>query len=121
MVAAVRVFVAFAAVALFVAGVRADDTPKPTGAIGVDVAKQPTGNGLAIQRVLAGSPAEKAGLKNGDVVMKLDGKEVTDIQTFTQEVGAHKPGDMITITVHRDDKDEDVKVTVGKPTPRDQK
>ncbi len=120
MLAAVRVFVAFAAVALFAVGVRADDTPKPTGSIGAEVAKPSAGNGLAVQRVLAGSPAEKAGVKNGDVVMKLDGKEVTDLQTFIQEVGAHKPGDMITLTVHRDGKDEDIKVTVGKPMQRDQ-
>jgi S1-C subfamily serine protease len=117
MVATLRLLVAFAAVALFTAGVRADDTPKPTGSIGVQLAASPTGKGLAIQKVLPGSPAEKAGVKNGDSVMKLDGKEVTDLQTFIQEVGAHKPGDMITLTVNRDGKDEDIKVTVGKPAP----
>jgi S1-C subfamily serine protease len=115
MVAAFRLLAPFAAVILIAAGVRADDTPKPTGSIGIQVGQSAEGKGLSIQKVLPGSPAEKAGLKNGDVVMKMDGKEVTDLMSFIQDVGARKPGDMLTLTVHRDGKDEDIKVTVGKP------
>src|ERR1700685_713760 len=103
MIAAVRLLAPLAAVILIASGVRADDPPKPNGSIGIRVAKDET-KGINIQEVIAGSPAEKAGLKTGDVVLKLDGKEVGDLTDFIKDVTSHKPDDKITLTIQREGK-----------------
>ncbi len=60
--------------------------------------------GLRVTGVASGSPAEKAGMKAGDIVVQLAGKEVTDINTYAGALYAQKPGDTITIVVLRDGK-----------------
>jgi hypothetical protein len=57
--------------------------------------------GLRVQGVTPGSPADKGGLKAGDVVVELDGTPVTDLYTYTDALYAHKPGDTVRIVVLR--------------------
>ena len=57
--------------------------------------------GLRLTGVRAGSPADSAGLKTGDIVVELAGKRVTDLQTYSDALYANKPGDEITIVVVR--------------------
>lgn len=57
--------------------------------------------GLRLTGVRAGSPADSAGLKSGDVVVELAGKPVTDLQSYSDALYANKPGDEITIVVVR--------------------
>jgi S1-C subfamily serine protease len=59
------------------------------------------------------SPAEKAGLKEGDVIVKIRDKaikEFSDIQDVMQKT---KPGDKLSVTVKRDDKEKTFTVTLG--------
>ena len=60
--------------------------------------------GLRVTGIASGSPAEKAGMKAGDIVVELAGKEVTDINTYAAALYAKKPGDTITVVVLRDGK-----------------
>src|SRR6185436_15017369 len=58
--------------------------------------------GLRLTGVRAGSPADSAGLKAGDVVVELGGKAVTDLQSYSDALYANKPGDEIDVVVVRD-------------------
>ena len=57
--------------------------------------------GLRLTGVRAGSPADSAGLKAGDIVVSLDGKTVTDLQTYSDALYARQPGDVVPIVVLR--------------------
>jgi WD40 repeat protein len=60
------------------------------------------------------SPAEKAGLKAGDVVLKLDGQKVSDSDDFISQVARKKPGETVKLEVRRDKEVMTIKVTLGK-------
>jgi hypothetical protein len=57
--------------------------------------------GMRLQGVTPGSPADRAGLKAGDVVVEMDGKAVTDLYSYTDALYAHKPGDVVPMVVLR--------------------
>ena len=69
--------------------------------------------GLKLTGVRAGSPADSAGIKAGDVVVELDGKPVTDLQTYSDALYAHQPGDVIDVVVVRDGQRVALKVKLG--------
>ena len=60
------------------------------------------GPGVKVGGVVPGSPAEKAGLKTGDVVLKLDGKEVANLRDFSEKLKGMNPGQEVTVTLSRD-------------------
>jgi serine protease Do len=62
--------------------------------------------------IIAGSPAEKAGLKVKDIITKVDGVALDDTHSLTSLLGSHVVGDTVTLTVHRDGKEETIKVTL---------
>jgi putative serine protease PepD len=70
-------------------------------------------SGAQITTVVGGSPAEKAGLKAGDVITSIDGNAITSADDLTSQVGAHKPSDTITVTVTRNGSSKDIQVTLG--------
>lgn len=57
--------------------------------------------GLRITGVREGSPAERAGLQAGDVIVEFDGKPVTDIYAYTYALRDKKPGDAVKVVVER--------------------
>jgi hypothetical protein len=57
--------------------------------------------GMKISGTRAGSAAEKAGLKGGDVIIKFGKKEIKNIYDFTAVLGEYKPGDEVVIVVKR--------------------
>jgi len=69
--------------------------------------------GVKLDGVTEGSPAEKAGLKGGDVLVKFDNKEIADIEDFMEALSTHKPGDNVDVVVQRDGSDVTLKVTLG--------
>ncbi|MBI2520053.1 MAG: DegQ family serine endoprotease [Bdellovibrio sp.] len=70
--------------------------------------------GILVSDVTASSPADKAGLKRGDVIISLDGKPVIDVGTFRNAVSQMKPGDSKEIVVIRNGREEKIKVKIGK-------
>lgn len=70
--------------------------------------------GAAVRNVMTDSPAEKAGLKVGDVIVTVGDKQIDRPQTLADAVGSYKPGDTVTLTVKRevDGKTNTVDLTV---------
>ena len=73
----------------------------------------PDTNGALIGTVEKGSPAEKAGLKSGDVIRKIDGVAMNDSTDVTSRIGNSAPGTKIAMEVWRDGKPVGVTATVG--------
>ena len=103
------------------------DYPYLVSALGLS-----TNNGLMIVDFIENSPAAKAGLHGytrvvrlgfqnwpigGDVILQFQGKPVTTVQDFLNEVDRYKSGDKITLTVLRNDRRVDVPLTL-EDTPR---
>jgi S1-C subfamily serine protease len=70
--------------------------------------------GVKFADVTGGSPAAKAGLKGGDVMVEFDGKPIGNLYDFTYALRAKKPGDEVKVKVMRDGKPLEVTVTLGK-------
>lgn len=68
--------------------------------------------GVLVAGVAPGSPAQKAGLRRGDIIQRVDGVEVDSSQTVQKQVRTHKPGDDVDLLVLRNDKLEPVTVKV---------
>jgi len=71
------------------------------------------GNGALIDQVNAGSPAEKAGLKRGDIVLGMNGESITGSGQLTARIANTPPGTTIHLKVFRDGKTFDVPVTLA--------
>jgi len=80
----------------------------------------PKGRGTVVARTEAGQPADKAGLKQGDVIVKVDGKDVTPDQTLSYLVANVKPGTSIPLELYRDGKPMKLTITVGTRPPEEQ-
>lgn len=70
--------------------------------------------GLRLQGVTPDSPADRAGLKAGDVVVEFDGKPVTDLYTYTDALYARAPGDTVAVVVVRGATRVAARVTLGR-------
>jgi serine protease Do len=81
-----------------------------------DLARQfglPNNKGALVSQVNKDSPAEKAGLKPGDVILRYQGKDVDDTRQLRTLVAATAPGSKVEVVVARDGKERALKVTVG--------
>jgi S1-C subfamily serine protease len=73
------------------------------------------GGGVLIVKVERGGPADKAGLKPGDLILEIDGKPVASVDDVSVALADHKPGDRVAVKVrHQDGRTETVEVTAGK-------
>ncbi len=70
-------------------------------------------DGALISDISPGSPAEKAGLKRGDVVVEFDGEPIKEFTSLSKLVGMKAPGTSSKITVLRDGKRKDISVVLG--------
>jgi M6 family metalloprotease-like protein len=80
--------------------------------IGVRLGDVKEGGGAAVARVLPGSPADKAGLKEGEVILRVDGKPLTDQAQFSDALLEKRPDDTIVLTLRWERKEVDLKVKV---------
>jgi hypothetical protein len=67
-------------------------------------------NGVRFSDVRAGSPAEKAGLKGGDILIEFDGKPVKNLYDYTYALRSKQPGDEVLVKFLRDGKTIEAKV-----------
>jgi serine protease Do len=71
-------------------------------------------DGIVVTQVIEGSPAEKAGLKQGDVIIRIDGKKVGKLGTFRNRIALTPPGTKVELTVVRNGKNKNLDVVIGK-------
>lgn len=83
-------------------------TPDIASQLGVSV-KQ----GAIVMAVQSGSPAAKAGIKEGDVITAVDNVQVNAVEDFIGALRAHQPGDVVTMTIVRGNSTQQVRVTLG--------
>lgn len=70
-------------------------------------------DGVRLAGVSDGSPAANAGLRQGDVIIRLGEKKIQNIEDLTDALGVHKAGDQVEITVLRDGQQVTLKATLG--------
>jgi S1-C subfamily serine protease len=70
--------------------------------------------GMYVVNVIAASPAEKAGIEAGDIIFKIDGKEVgTDANALSKIIAGKKPGDVLSLDIWRNGESKNLKVTLS--------
>jgi putative serine protease PepD len=79
--------------------------------ISVDTSSSPQGADVA--RIFAGQPAAKAGLRAGDVIVKLDDTVVSNSDDLSNVIDSKKPGDNLSVTYVRNGKQHTVQVTLA--------
>jgi putative serine protease PepD len=72
----------------------------------------PTGTGAEINEINSGSPAEKAGLRKGDVITHVNGSRVSDGNALIVAIRTHQPGETVEFTITRGSKEQKVEVTL---------
>ena len=70
--------------------------------------------GIAIVSVENNSPASKAGLKKGDIIVKIGEKDTKTLAEFRYELYKYEVGDTVELTLYRDGKMQKTKITLGK-------
>lgn len=70
--------------------------------------------GVAVVSVEKGTPAEKGGLKKGDIIVKINDTKTGSLAEFRYELYKYNVGENIKLTFYRDGKLQDVNVTLGK-------
>ena len=63
--------------------------------------------------VVPGSAADKAGIKEGDIILKLNGEKITSKNSLAKIIQNYSPGDKITLDILRGDKEITVQLTLG--------
>jgi serine protease Do len=70
-------------------------------------------DGVVVVNVITGTPAQKAGLRQGDIIFGLDNTAIADQNDLQDALQQHKPGDTVTLKVDRNGTQETVQVTLG--------
>jgi serine protease Do len=90
------------------------------GSIGIEFTAQPNpaiarvyGSGVTVSNVVAGSPAEQAGLKIGDTITSVDGRELKSGDDLVSDIAARKPGSKAKVAFVRNGKKQDTTVTIA--------
>ena len=81
------------------------------GFLGVGMENSP--DGVKVTMVQNGSGADKAGLKVDDIILKIDGNDITSPAELAKSVSGLKPGDEIKINYKRKDKEKTINATLG--------
>ena len=69
--------------------------------------------GVTFSGVTPGSPAEKAGIQGGDILVRFGSKEIRNIYDYTYALGEAKPGDKVGVVVKRGGQDVTLELTLG--------
>ncbi|MFQ5450220.1 MAG: Do family serine endopeptidase [Nitrospinaceae bacterium] len=68
--------------------------------------------GVLVTRVFKGSPAQKAGVRRGDVILKLDNHEISKKQEYKQRIASYSVGNSVRFSLLRDGKIKNIKVKI---------
>ena len=70
--------------------------------------------GVGVTRIVKDSPAEKAGLRQDDVILRVDGESITSVRKLNRIVSELAPDQSVKITVSRNGSEQDITATIGK-------
>ncbi len=73
----------------------------------------PRNSGVYVQQVVAGTPAARGGLQQGDIIFGMDNDTVADQSDFQKALLKHKPGDTVTLKINRGGTEQTVQITLG--------
>ncbi len=73
----------------------------------------PATTGALIVRVILDSPAERAGLRAGDIILAVDRTQINAAHPLDQVIAGYKPGDVVTIRFWRAGREDSVRVTLA--------
>jgi serine protease DegQ len=80
----------------------------------------PQKDGVIIAGIVKDGPADKAGLKVGDILLKLDGQKISDTTQMLNLIAAYAPGEKKSVELLRDGKNETLNIEIGvRPKPGD--
>jgi serine protease Do len=74
--------------------------------------------GVLVNSVSPNGPASKAGLKPGDVIIKLNGNDINDPNVLQDQITGTKPGTEVTLTIIRNGLQQDIHATIAELTPQ---
>ena len=83
--------------------------------LGVAVKPHGEKQGVVVAKVQENSPAAKAGLKEGDLVLKLNDRSIIDVMDFTAQVKRRVSGEEIELTIIRDEEQQELALTLAAP------
>jgi S1-C subfamily serine protease len=89
---------------------------RTTGAgafLGVSTSPTPAGQGVVVEEVVEGSPADRAGLEAGDVILSVGGTAVDDPQELRAAIAGHEPGDRVQLRFRRGGDTRTAEVTLA--------
>ncbi len=91
------------------------------GIFGEDVTRENMGRynlreprGVVVARVADGSPAARAGLKSGDVILKFDGEQVSNYRKLQRLINEAAPDQSVRLTISRNGSEQEVSITVSR-------
>lgn len=91
-------------------GIRFKEVTKELAeSFGIDVV-----TGVLVEEVVKNSPADKAGIREGDIILEVDGKKIEESNTLPKIVAMIKPGSKVKVKLLREKSEIEVIVTVGK-------
>ncbi len=73
---------------------------------------------VMVEKVISDSAADKAGIEPGDLILRLEDKQITSGEVLSSAIGEYKPGDKATLTIQRDGQERKVEVTFGEYAPQ---
>ena len=95
---------------------KSSETKAATGERSVSTGLMPdfafSGEGVSIASVGDDTPAQTAGLVNGDVITAINGEKVTDLRSYSNMLKQFAPGDVIDVTYNREDTEQTTKLTL---------
>ncbi|MEP7224187.1 MAG: trypsin-like peptidase domain-containing protein [Actinomycetota bacterium] len=108
---------------------------KAVSSVVADTYNLPVAKGVLVESVTSGSGAGKAGLQGGetqvvvagetyvlggDIIVSLDGKQISSIEQLRDAIAGHKPGDKVSLVIYRKAKKTGVTVTLARQPPSPQ-
>lgn len=95
----------------WLAGIGPAPPPQPRGFFGFEL--EQADKSVTVARVLPGSPAEKAGLKKGDLILAAESKNVASVHDVLNSASKITVGRTLTLSIERETKKQELKITAG--------
>lgn len=79
-------------------------------AAGIDLGVE---EGIVVSQIEPNSPADKAGIRNMNIIVSLDGKEINSFETLSKELYKYKPGDKVKVGLIKEGEKTEVELTLA--------